>query len=46
MEEVADDDPDERFLSHGMRELGSALGFAAKGDARGLGKEEDPGLGL
>lgn len=24
----ADDDPDERFLSHGIRELASALPFA------------------
>lgn len=27
LEEDADDDPDERFLSHGMREFPSALGF-------------------
>lgn len=29
--DVADDEPDERVLSHGMRELASALPFAFAG---------------
>jgi hypothetical protein len=45
LEEDADDDPDERFLSQGIRELASPLGVAGW-DERGLGKEEEPGLGL
>lgn len=46
LEEEADEDADERFLSHGMRELPSALGLAAYDDEAGLGKEEEAGLGL
>lgn len=46
MEEEADDDAEERFLSHGMRELPSAFGLATYEDDAGLGKEEEPGLGL
>jgi hypothetical protein len=37
---------DERFLSHGIRELPSVFGLAAKEDEVGLGKDEDLGLGL
>ena len=46
LEEEADEDADERFFSHGMRELPSALGLAAYDDEAGLGKEEEAGLGL
>lgn len=43
-----DTETDERFLSHGMREFASALPlvFAVYRDETGLGKEDDPGLGL
>lgn len=46
LEEEADEDADERFLSHGMREVPSTLALAAQEDEAGLGKEDDPGLGL
>ncbi|KAK7256886.1 hypothetical protein RIF29_30443 [Crotalaria pallida] len=53
LEEDADD-PGERFLSHGMKELPSAallglttlLGFATLKDEHGLTKEDEPRLGL
>lgn len=45
--DVADDEPvDERVLSHGMRELASALPFTFAGYRVGLGKEDEAGLGL
>lgn len=45
MEDVEEEE-DERFLSHGMREFPSPLIFAAYGEEAGLGKEEEAGLGL
>lgn len=46
MGDDAEDEAVERFLSHGMRELPSALGMLVYGDEDGLGKEDEPGLGL
>jgi hypothetical protein len=49
LDEEADDDEDERFLSHGISELPSTFALAltlAKEDEAGLGNDEDPGLGL
>lgn len=45
-DEEADEDDDERFFSHGIRELGSVLGLVVKGEERGLGIDEETGLGL
>ena len=44
--EDVEEEEDERFLSHGMREFPSPLIFAAYGEEAGLGKEEEAGLGL
>lgn len=46
MGEDVEDEVVERFLSHGMSELPSVLGFAVYGVEDGLGKEDEVGLGL
>lgn len=40
------DEPDERFLSHGIRELGSGLPLAAYRDETELGKDDELGFKL
>ena len=43
---MADDEPDESVLSHGIREFASALPFSFAWQRAGLGKEDEAGLGL
>lgn len=46
--EEDEDEPDERFLIHGMRELASGfvMGIGGLWERAGLGKEDEVGLGL